>query len=126
MRRPGLLGTWMAPTFGDHKPHKTSVEECIAACMNCARTCNETLSHCLEMGGEHVAAPHIRLLLSCIEICQTAVTFMTRRSRFARQLCKLCAKICDACAVSCGKMADPFMQQCAEVCRQCAKACRAM
>jgi len=78
------------------------------------------------MGGAHTAPAHIKLLISCAEICQVAVNFMARRSEFARQVCMLCAELCQACAASCNKLNDPSMQKCAEMCRRCAKACLSM
>lgn len=112
--------------FGDHAEHAGSVEQCIRSCLECSRTCQETLSHCLSMAGVHVGSPHIRALLSCIEICKAAVSLMTLRVPFAKQLCAVCADVCDTCADSCRNFSDPVMKQCAQVCKRCAQMCRSM
>ena len=42
--------------------HSPEMQECIRNCLECARTCTETIAHCLTMGGPHAAADHIALL----------------------------------------------------------------
>lgn len=39
---------------------------CIENCQNCHAVCLETISHCLEMGGEHANSEHIKLLQDCV------------------------------------------------------------
>src|SRR5450830_1628598 len=53
-----------------------SMRSCIQECTNCHGICVETITHCLEMGGKHAEAAHIRLLLDCAEICQTSANFI--------------------------------------------------
>lgn len=104
------------------------MQSCIDNCQNCHTVCLETISHCLEMGGEHASAKHIGLLQDCVQICQTSADFMIRMSNFHPQICGVCADICDACATECESMADgaDFMQRCADACRKCAESCRQM
>ena len=100
---------------------------CIDECQNCHDSCTETVTHCLQMGGEHAEAGHIRLLLDCAEICQTSANFMLRMSDFHMQTCGVCADICEQCAQDYELFADDrMMQQCAESCRSCAQSCREM
>jgi hypothetical protein len=101
--------------------------ECIQHCLDCHDECQQVLfDHCLEIGGEHADADHVRLMVDCIEICQLAADFMKRESPLHRSVCQACAQVCDACAESCEKLESPEMKHCAEVCRLCAKACREM
>jgi Domain of Unknown Function (DUF326) len=101
--------------------------ECIDACMNCHEICLETIAHCLEKGGAHAEAGHIRLLMDCAQICETSADFMIRGSDLHGRTCRVCAEVCEACAVSCESVADGSqMQSCAEACRRCAEACRQM
>ncbi len=96
----------------------------IQLCWECRATCQETLyQHCLDMGGEHVAAAHVKAMTDCIEICQVAADFMTRRSPLHMVVCAACAAICSACATSCDHIAGDTMKACADLCRRCAKAC---
>lgn len=103
------------------------MRDCIALCWQCRALCQETLfSHCLEMGGEHVAPNHVKLMADCIQACQVAADFMTRDSALHVSTCAACADICEACAKSCDAIDSKEMKQCAEFCRQCAKSCRDM
>jgi len=51
-----------------------SMQECIDNCLNCHRVCLSIRAACLKMGGTHVAQRHARLMLDCIQICQTCAT----------------------------------------------------
>lgn len=117
---------------GGHKmPHEERTREmqaCIDNCQECHAVCIDTISHCLEMGGEHASAEHIRLLQDCVQICMASTDFMLRQSEYHADVCGVCADICDACATQCESMADgsDFMQECADICRKCAESCRQM
>lgn len=95
---------------------------------DCHDFCLQTLSHCLDKGGDHAQAEHITLLLDCVEICQTAANFMLRNSVLHSRACAVCAEVCDRCAEDCERLAagDDMMRQCAEICRRCANVCREM
>ena len=114
----------------DEKTHSRIDEKmraCIAECHNCHNSCTETVTHCLDMGGDHAKPRHIRLLLDCAEICQTSANFMLRVSAFHGQTCGVCAEVCERCAEDCERFGDdPMMQQCAEACRSCAQSCHEM
>jgi hypothetical protein len=111
-------------------PHQVGEEmrDCIANCSDCHNICVETSVHCLELGGEHAAGRHIRLLLDCAQICATSADFMLRGSELHARTCGVCAEICEMCAVACEQMAggDDMMLRCAGACRRCAESCRKM
>jgi hypothetical protein len=103
----------------------SQTEQCIENCLYCHRLCLETITHCLEMGGEHAEASHIKLLLDCAEICQTSANFMLRSSDLHPSLCAICAQICEQCAEHCERFSeDAKMQACAAICRRCAESCQ--
>ena len=103
------------------------MQQCIQECLSCHSTCLSTVPHCLEIGGEHAAAPHIGLLLDCAEICQTSANFMLRGSTLHARTCGVCAEVCDRCAQDCERMGvDAQMKACADACRRCADSCRRM
>lgn len=104
------------------------MQQCIQDCLDCYRTCTETIMHCLEMGGDHAAPNHIRLLMDCVEICKVAADFMIRGSNHAGEICDTCASICETCAAECEDMvgSDEQMKICAAMCRRCATSCREM
>ena len=107
--------------------HQTSsaMQACIDACLRCHDTCLTMASqHCLELGGEHVAPGHFRLMLACAEICRAAAAIMMIGVDQHARVCAACAEICDACAQSCERVGD--MQDCVQACRTCAESCRQM
>lgn len=109
--------------------HQISAEmrRCIENCSDCHNICVETSAHCLEIGGRHAEAAHVRLLLDCAEICLTSANFMLRGSELHGRTCAVCAEVCERCATSCETFGDdPLMKQCAEICRRCAESCRKM
>jgi hypothetical protein len=110
-----------------HSMVDEKMRACIQECQNCHNICTETITHCLEMGGDHAEPNHIRLLLDCAEICQTSANFMLRTSDLHNQTCGVCANVCERCAEDCERFGDDeMMQQCAQTCRSCAQSCREM
>jgi len=100
------------------------MKQCIDSCLECDRVCLESVAYCLEKGGKHAEASHIKALLECAKICQTNGELMLLN---AECHCGLCAEVCNRCAESCEKFAgDEQMKACAEMCRKCAKICQTM
>lgn len=98
---------------------------CIDACLDCYRTCTATaMTYCLEMGGDHTAPGHFRLMMACSEICRTAAHMMLIHFDGHVRICRECAEICTRCADDCDAM--PGMESCAAACRACAAACYRM
>ena len=100
---------------------------CIQTCLDCHRSCLDTIPYCLQQGGMHSEANHIRLMMDCAEICQTSANFMLRGSDLHMYTCGACAEICARCAADCDRMSDDQrMAACAEECRRCSDSCRRM
>ncbi len=103
------------------------MQSCIQECLGCHSICLQTAVHCLQKGGEHAQADHIRLLLDCAEICQTSANFMLRGSELHTLTCDICEEVCTQCGESCEQFGgDTEMQNCAQTCRRCAESCQAM
>ena len=103
------------------------MERCIALCQECHEVCLRNVPHCLEKGGKHAAASHIRMLLDCAEICETSANFMIRGSELHTETCRACSEVCQRCASDCQRLGDdPEMQECADVCLRCAESCAQM
>ena len=109
-------------------PQQTQeMQRCIENCLECHEICLATVTRCLEKGGQHAEAAHIRLLLDCAEICQTSANFMIRGSDLHTETCRACSEVCQRCAEDCHRLgADPEMKECAEVCDRCAESCAQM
>jgi len=85
------------------------------------------VTYCLQKGGNHTEASHIRLLLDCAEICETSANFMLRTSELHTRTCGTCAEVCERCAQNCDRFGDDAqMKACTDMCRRCAESCRRM
>jgi hypothetical protein len=103
------------------------MQGCLEMCDECRRVCLSTMAHCLEKGGAHADADHIRTLLDCAEACQTSASFLARGSELHTEISMISAEACEVCAESCeGFRGDREMAECADVCRRCAETCRQM
>ena len=101
----------------------------IEECTRCHQVCVRTLRHCLEMGGRHAEAGHVRVMLDCEQICQTSADFMLRGSDLYAETCRTCAVVCERCAEDCERIAgdeDRELRECAAECRRCAELCNRM
>lgn len=105
-----------------HVEHQT----CIKACEECAEACEHCATACLGEGDVKMMAECIRLDRDCAAICWLTAGFMSRGSKFATALCRVCADICEACGAECAKHKHAHCQQCAEACQRCAAECRKM
>jgi hypothetical protein len=101
-------------------------QSCIDACVQCAQECEHCVTACLGESDVQNMAACIRLDRDCAAICWTAVAFMSRRSEFDAEVCRLCASVCAACGSECGKHSHDHCRRCAEACQRCAEACRQM
>jgi hypothetical protein len=107
--------------------NNASLQACISNCLDCHRICLETVTHCLQKGGDHAKADHIALLLTCADICQTSANAMLHGAAVHKYTCGACAAICRECAKACTAMADDTaMKACADVCSRCAESCQSM
>lgn len=109
-----------------HVESNAAMRSCIDECQSCHEVCVETIAHCLELGGEHAEAEHIRTMMDCAQICATSADFMLRGSLSHGEVCSVCADVCEECAESCAALDGEEMKRCAEQCRRCAEACREM
>jgi len=98
-------------------------QDAIRNTQDCEAICVQTVQYCLEMGGEHAAPAHNKLLLDCADICAATKNILLRGSH--QQVMEACATLCELCAASCEKfVGDPQMKACANQCLLCAAACR--
>jgi len=115
----------MPTSSGSDLPQE--MQTCIELCNDCHKACLETAMYCLQQGGKHAEANHVRLMFDCAEICQTSSNFMQRGSDLHVYTCGACAAVCRRCADDCQRMADDLrMAACAEMCRRCAASCEHM
>lgn len=100
-----------------------SMDDCIATCLSCHRTCIETVSAVID---DKIATSVVAVLLDCAEVCLATAHSMSRRSPLHMDLCGLCARVCESCATACQDGGGDKLAQCARSCRDCALSCRHM
>lgn len=100
-----------------------AVQDCIAACNECASECGNCFSHMVGMESSNDCPASC---IECAAICHLCADAMARNSPFSKEICALCAKICDWCAEQCAAHKGEHCQRCAEACRRCAESCRRM
>lgn len=105
-----------------------SNQDNLTTMMTCSAICSKTISHCLDIGGEHASKEHINLLMDCAMICELTANFAIRGSTSHQAVSQLCADICTRCADSCEQLGkdNEEMQHCADACRRCAEECQKM
>lgn len=100
---------------------------CIDACVTSALECEHCAEACLHESDVSAMSECIRLDMDCAQICWMAASYMSGGSRFAHELCALCADVCEACADECRRHEKhEHCRRCAEACRRCVDECRAM
>ncbi|MBV2356117.1 four-helix bundle copper-binding protein [Streptomyces sp. J2-1] len=101
-------------------------QDAVEACMTCHGICEETMSACLNMGGQ-AQLQIMRALMDCSETTRLCADMMMRRSPMSADICAMCARACEMCAEACMSLPDDAqMIRCAEACRRCADMCRSM
>ncbi len=101
-----------------------TIQSCIEACLRGARACEHVMDTCVKDPAQ--LADRLRLTRDCADICWTAAAFLSRDSRFAAGVCRMCAEIAEACGEECAKRELAECRQCANVCRQVVDECRRM
>jgi hypothetical protein len=100
--------------------NENSLMEMLVAC---AATCNACMSACLDEKDVRKMRVCIELNLDCAAICNLTASYLSRSSKFAREILPLCHTICIACAEECENHTENHCRRCAAICRQCAEQC---
>lgn len=92
-------------------------------CLECYRVCvDAAINHQLGVVARDVEPAHIRLLLSCAEICQTTANVVGAGSPLHKPTCRVAAKLCRRCASDCERLGD--LEECVRAARHCADSCQ--
>ena len=104
-----------------HEQNKGLLE----ALTKCVAECNHCAAACLDEDDVKMLARCIKLDIDCAEICNLAISFVSRGSEHAEHILDECAEICNECAKECEKHSHmEHCKRCAEACRACAEACQ--
>ena len=108
--------------------HDKTHEECLKACSDCAKVCDETFHHCyLEVAqGKKEHAKSLHLLSDCAGFCGLSACMIAKHSPLMVHSCAACAEACKATAAEVGKFDSPEMKAAAKTLLACEKSCREM
>jgi hypothetical protein len=110
-----------------HRGAAQTRQQAISNTQDCGAICIQTIQHCLEVGGAHAEASHLRLMQDCADLCAASTKILLRGGQHHAEVATACANLCDLCAASCEKyIGDAQLKACANQCRLCAQACRQM
>ncbi|MEJ6981281.1 four-helix bundle copper-binding protein [Pedobacter sp. P351] len=98
-------------------------QDLIQKLLNCALTCENCATSCLQEEDVAMMAKCIRLDIDGSDICFQAARLLQRESQIALQFLLLCEEVCRMCADECSKHDAEHCRRCAEACRVCAEAC---
>jgi hypothetical protein len=106
-------------------------EKCAAACVTCAKACNQGFHHCYKMvlEGQKEHAKSMHILVDCGDICATAGKLVARMSPLMVHTCAACGDSCDDTL----KVVEPLhkghtgeMHAVIETLQKCRDSCREM
>jgi len=116
----------MAREERSHVQISQEARDCIEATSATYTVSAETFHYCLA-GDEGLRDPrHLRLLIDCGEVCQTAQNSLLRGSELSVMLAAVCVEACESLAESCRALdgSDDQLTRCAEQCDEAANCCR--
>jgi len=103
------------------------MQKTIDSCIESYSCCEQTITHCLQQGGQHVDMTMMGPLMDCVDVARTCADMVMRHSPHAIEMASACARVADMCAEACMTMnSDAVMKRCAGICRTCAEACRSL
>ncbi len=125
----GMASSASADDTHDHsKMHDKAHEDCLKACGDCARSCDETFHHCYMQvaEGKRDHAKPMHLLADCAGFCGLSASMIGRHSPLMIDSCQACADACKKTAAVVEKFDSDEMRRAVEKLRACEKSCVAM
>lgn len=97
-------------------------ERCIDALQACYAVCMRSVSYGYVKESGPLQEEHVRLMIDCAEMCQTAANFLIRESDHYLRICREAAEICKDLVSSCEGVDG--MEGILSICDECVSACR--
>ena len=103
-------------------------EDCLKACSDCAKMCDETFHHCYVQvaEGKRDHAKPLHLVSDCAGFCSLSACMIAKHSPLMAYSCDSCADACKATATEVEKFDAPEMKAAAKALRTCERSCREM
>jgi len=114
---------------GEHAHHHDAMhEECLKACSDCAKMCDETFHHCYMQvaEGKRDHAKPLHLVSDCAGFCSLSACMIAKHSPLMAHSCHACAEACRDTAAVVEKFDSPEMKAAAKSLRACEKSCMEM
>ncbi len=127
----GAIANAQAPKGHDDEAahrHDAIHKECLDACSDCARMCNETFHHCYMMvaEGKRDHAKSLHLVSDCAEFCELSATMIAKHSPLMAYSCTACGEACKKTVAEVEKFDMPEMKAAAKALNRCMKSCEEM
>jgi len=108
--------------------HDKMHEDCLKACSDCARMCDETFHHCYMQvaEGKRDHARSLHLVSDCAGFCSLSACMIAKHSPLMVHSCASCAEACKATAAEVEKFDSAEMKAAAKSLRTCEASCREM
>jgi len=108
--------------------HDKLHEECLKACSDCARMCDETFHHCYTQvaEGKREYAKPLHFVSDCAGFCSLSACLIAKHSPMMVHSCAACAEACHATAMVVQGFDSPEMKAAAKSLRACEASCRDM
>lgn len=103
-------------------------EDCLKACSDCAKMCDETFHHCYMQvaEGKKDHAKPLHLVSDCAGFCSLSACMIAKHSPLMAHSCAACAEACKDTAAVVEKFDSPEMKAAAKSLRTCEASCREM
>ena len=119
-----------AKIIGDEPAHRHDAihKECLDACSDCARMCDETFHHCYVQvaEGKRDHAKSLHLVSDCEGFCSLSASMIAKHSPLMAASCMACAEACKMTAAEVEKFDQPEMKAAAKALRRCVTSCNEM
>jgi hypothetical protein len=102
--------------------------DCLKACSECARMCDETFHHCYMQvaEGKRDHARPLHLVSDCAGFCGLSASMIAKHSPLMVQSCAACAEACRITATEVEKFDSDFMKRASQSLRNCERSCTEM
>jgi len=125
----GVAVTGREAAAADEKHmHDKVHDDCLKACADGARACDETFHHCVMevAAGKKEHARSVQLLSDCAGFCALSACMIAKHSPLMAYSCMACAEACKSTVAEIAKFDSEEMKVAAQALRTCEKSCLAM
>ncbi len=111
-----------------HQGHDKIHQDCLQACGDCAKACDEAFHHCYMQvaEGKREHARSLHLVSDCAGFCALSACTIAKHSPLMAYSCDACAKACADTVAETSKFDSPEMRAVTKSLKHCEETCKAM